>query len=519
MHHCLEIAEIVSTIFSHLNGHATTLANLACTCKLFTPPACAELWRVQSNICNIIKCLPIDCFQDKTYQQGRNRSYKTIEFTRTVTEQEWDAVLNNQARHVREFRTICWNKNYALQAHLLHGFQSLPVPHLFPNLRSLDFRPEDTLPHDACMKYLRMLVCPRLVSIDIHLERYHSRTEQQITQLMQLELPLSTLNELSIFIRIGGPHSAIRAVSSFYALRLSNIRSPPAPLPANPPPFPALYELHLYDTTVGFALELLTSSRAWDIAGFTMGSSEPEGRGMLQSLYTAIASHILPANLETLWVGAIFEGDDMKDPPLNNVANYAVLSEPLRQFGSFTGLTEVSIQPPAGLLLSDALLLELARAWPHLSALQLRTASDIQVRPTATLAALRGFAKHCPDLASLQIALDASTASSIPAFDTYRDDPAPQHELCTLNLGVSPLRTWLTRAAARFISGHFPALESIETLQDWRWTDNPGYEPNADREEQEEKEFHERWMEVERMLALCRDVREEEQYFMSAQAA
>ncbi|KAJ7060511.1 hypothetical protein C8F01DRAFT_1293012, partial [Mycena amicta] len=66
MHNCLCIAEVLDNIFGHLGGlsYRGSLAAVARTCKTFTDPALDPLWAEQSNLENLLKCLPSNCWQE-----------------------------------------------------------------------------------------------------------------------------------------------------------------------------------------------------------------------------------------------------------------------------------------------------------------------------------------------------------------------------------------------------------------------------------------------------------------------
>ena len=64
MHSCLRIPEILSNIFSYIfdspPSSTVALAYLAITCRDFREPALDLLWRSQSSLSSLIKCLPSD---------------------------------------------------------------------------------------------------------------------------------------------------------------------------------------------------------------------------------------------------------------------------------------------------------------------------------------------------------------------------------------------------------------------------------------------------------------------------
>ena len=83
MHHCLEVEEILSNIFSLLaipesikqnrpdleqrEVYCNVLVSCALVCKTFSEPALAQLWYKQWGIGNLIKTMPRDL-----WTQGRS---------------------------------------------------------------------------------------------------------------------------------------------------------------------------------------------------------------------------------------------------------------------------------------------------------------------------------------------------------------------------------------------------------------------------------------------------------------
>ncbi|KAJ7100558.1 hypothetical protein C8R43DRAFT_846606, partial [Mycena crocata] len=125
----------------------------------------------------------------------------------------------------------------------------------------------------------------------------------------------------------------------------------------------------------------------------------------------------------------------------------------LSQLFCFVNLTNVILKPPVGFDIDDATAWDMARAWPRLDSLVLETATDFSHPPSMSLAGLRAFAKHCPKLTSLTIAVDAS---SVPAFDDSPETRISQLGLRILDVSTSPISD--PPAIARFMSALFPAL-------------------------------------------------------------
>ena len=75
MHHCLSVPEILSNIFQYvkcaIKEGPATLASAARTCKTFSEPALDILWRDQSSLMPLIKCLPANALKESRFSKSR----------------------------------------------------------------------------------------------------------------------------------------------------------------------------------------------------------------------------------------------------------------------------------------------------------------------------------------------------------------------------------------------------------------------------------------------------------------
>jgi hypothetical protein len=76
-----------------------------------------------------------------------------------------------------------------------------------------------------------------------------------------------------------------------------------------------------------------------------------------------------------------------------------------------------------------------------------------------TLEGLCAFAKHCPNLETLEMTFDATVVPKIRRNGKKRKS---QHTLSVLSVALSPIRK--PRRVAKFLSAIFPRLTDIETL-------------------------------------------------------
>ncbi|KAJ7060481.1 hypothetical protein C8F01DRAFT_1058566 [Mycena amicta] len=566
MHNCLCITEVLENIFGHLGTNyvggppLSSLAAVARTCKTFTDPALDVLWAEQSNLENLLKCLPSSCWKEIEFGRPSEPPLTTIKILRRLEADDWVHV-SKYCHRVRSLFFYSWGDR-APHAELFAEIErSLPTG-LFPNLRKLEWWPtEISLSAEVFIRCLRLLVGPQLASLRLQLGTFKSASE--IALLLTIDMALPALRYLDISVgndaagrsawyptfsamalKLSTPleelelptidMAALRHLSvlprlarmTLYAPKVGDIGTSVAMIPATSFPFPALRYLRLAKTTIGFGLDMIASVENWALESLTIGLQSPERREMTGLLYTAIASHFSASCLDYLRIGHPSDGREVSDPPEDTRADYAVTGEILRPLFCFGNITEVILKPPAGFLLDDSILSELARAWPNIVTLRLGSGSSVQVHPIATLNALRFFAMHCKRLGDLTLAIDAST---VPDFSVYRQLRASQNTLRRLNVEISPIGDPV--AVARFVSGHFPAIDSVDTFRSWRWGQRVRYrirryeegeesddEDQEPHEEDEEHKYHKHWKDVEKMLPLCKAVRAEERYWAGVES-
>ncbi|KAJ7254225.1 hypothetical protein C8J57DRAFT_1076394 [Mycena rebaudengoi] len=119
----------------------------------------------------------------------------------------------------------------------------------------------------------------------------------------------------------------------------------------------------------------------------------------------------------------------------------------------FSRIQKLDLESPGGFKLDDATAWDMARAFPELRQLSLRSSTRVHCTHSLTLHGLRAFATHCPELWSISIAFDATV---IPPAANCATPDIFQTELTYLFLVASPISS--PPHVARFLSGIFPNL-------------------------------------------------------------
>ncbi|KAJ7060464.1 hypothetical protein C8F01DRAFT_1292892 [Mycena amicta] len=182
----------------------------------------------------------------------------------------------------------------------------------------------------------------------------------------------------------------------------------------------------------------------WHLKYFYVDFVDPAPKSRISALYQAIASRaVSPSQFSSLTIGEPEEDGDMLDPPLHELDEYAVSGDLLALF-RFSNLTHLTLESPAGFIIDDAQIWNLARSW---------TALELLVH------ALRAFGMHCNRLKALTMAVDAT---NLPASDTYPERRIKQTNLQLLDVKESPIDN--SGRVASFLSDMFVALWRVETL-------------------------------------------------------
>ncbi|KAF7305369.1 hypothetical protein HMN09_00789100 [Mycena chlorophos] len=536
MHRCLQIAEVLDNIFSLLpHPSDPTLARLARTCRAFSDPALDILWWRQETLTNLSRCLLA-----ATDSNTAVRIFPLILWTVA----DWKRTFKYR-RRVRDFCLVTalnLGERFATEAFLQAVQKALPLAELpFPNLRHLDWIASGYGSVDEWFCYLRLLSSPALVSLT--LRQYDLKTASDVERIFTIEtVPWGLLRRLSISTMEANVDPMLPFAFSAISARLEHIETLHLPLVdaaglghlsflpnlrsltldsvptgtllsgvdfSGGNRFPALKELVFEDANPDTAAEFLsTKDTTWEIESLTLEASESEPRERVASLYTTIAAHCSRSHLRALCLSS---QDTLPDPPASTLSAHALTLAATQTLFCFPNLTTVVLLHGAGFLLQDDDVPKLASAWPNIVNLHLGTASASQVRPTATLKSWTTLLERCPLLRRLTFAVDATQVPVLPA----RVRPAELRNLIYLDVGFSPIDD--AEEVARFLSASFSGssklAERISTLSEWRWDG----EDDAHRdEEDEERDYFERWQQVNDLIATYGAIREEERQWAAS---
>ncbi|KAJ6534140.1 hypothetical protein B0H19DRAFT_1271881 [Mycena capillaripes] len=464
MHRTLAVPEIVRMIFSELGTFSEdearhTLAVLVRTCIAFHDPALDILWRSASVPRVLIYALPTDLWnrEDVVGNEGPQTRFLSM---RAMLPEDWERVpvyskririLRCALRHTFDFKEV-----FATVA-------LCPPPRsIFPNLHTINWE------HGEDLTLFRAFGGPMISSISFTTFRSgpHLTLLPYIAQIENLvdhvgfhgAYGSSDWRHFDAYMRVvptGIADTQTSVLSTLKSLTMYNITPAVHLYPCNHPTaplFPALQSLTVLSDDV----------------------SLPEPMQMTQ-FYEILAQHNCHDVLQRLTIQL---------PALFVALPGAGLSS-IQALTSLRHLTHVQIASPAGFDLDDTGLSALAQAWSHLEELLLSSV-DPPIQPLVTLASLDTFARCCPRLHNLAIALNAGIVPSL-------SDDAPIQQNCLRRMTVGNFPCGAPAAVAKYLSALFPNL-SVLTAEDM-WDSDP---------------WEQRWREVQTLLLVFLEIRAQE---------
>ncbi|KAF8218381.1 hypothetical protein K438DRAFT_25811 [Mycena galopus ATCC 62051] len=482
MHCSLQIPEVVALICTQISPTETpeTLAALARTCKAFSDPALDILWR-NASLANVLNCLPH--LETGTFTDGSD-------FSIPLLPSDWERVLVYSKR----VRQLTMEGDDYTAPYLETLRLCFPGQHLFPNIEDLDWGvlEKPIFPHIAFflgprlttlsvgyfstaahLSFLGIVAirCPLLAVVEIV---FSDDLQLELDQMDGMKL-VNHLRSLSYFVRAlrhlktltvpsldCAAFDHIARLPTFASLTLTN-QFPIITVAAstNPPDgrlFGSLQSLSLTGTTIDVLSAIIAQVTQASIRNVWVSFPELTTSHVLVQLYAAIAASCSHGSLTNL---------SLHYPSSFNpqtASAFSMSGSHLRPLFAYTNITEVSLWAPAGFELDDAIVADMARAWPHIRRLKL-SASDTHIQPTVTLGSLLYFARHCPTLAFLHLALNATT---IPKLQSGTGAERVQ-QLCLqiLYLPSSPITS--STLVAVFLSNVFPNLDQVGGVpNNWR---------------------------------------------------
>ncbi|KAJ7226398.1 hypothetical protein C8J57DRAFT_1585700 [Mycena rebaudengoi] len=335
----------------------------------------------------------------------------------------------------------------------------LPQGFLFPNLRSLSFSGQTSKRTELLGTHLRLFLPDSVTRIWMNLNEVGNWSLLPLLPPLHTSFPSVTLitstggtqvDERSIiptFLR--SPHRVMHlqvptldqpalehlaSLSTLKSLILQRSLNPSIIWPAG---FPALMSLSFDGAPFDIIANLIPRVSKSPIAHLDLGTTDLPTESGMRSLCLLLSTHIADSTLSRLHTHDNFSLDAHHGFGGHRIS-------PLFYFGS---MHDLRLWVPGGFKLDDATVWDLAGSFPKLRCLYLASSSTEHCAPGMTLAGLREFATHCPQLKRMRISFDAAVIP--PAGDDIF-----LAEFTWLDVPNSPIGS--PPHVARFLSGIFP---------------------------------------------------------------
>ncbi|KAG2144471.1 hypothetical protein DEU56DRAFT_789738 [Suillus clintonianus] len=472
-----------------------TLLALALTCKSFTGPALKLLWRNLSGFAPLIKCLP----QSLWKQVGRK-----LEFQRVMTVDDW-SIFCKYNHHVRSL---------VIRDHSPVGdeiWRTLSCPPfslpLLPNLMSLTWSSASI----ETFLSIPLFVSPTITRLNL-ISCTFGAVEHSILSCISMMCPLvsqfsfcpnTKSNDTSTALQNWShltsvttgtvSEAAILHLSKLPSLRFLHFGLPSTPISVDTqklqhPVFCALEELIVNSSSLVLLDAFLERfSIGPKSINLTITGGLDSTIGVLPTLISRLSNACAHDSLK-------FVRFCINHQFIDHIT--AIRIAVLRPLLAFRNLRRLDFTAyDYNLRWDDAILLQMAKAWPLLQVLNLNQGqhSSRGVTPSAFISLLQ----HCPCLVSVAVIVNWST---IDGHDISPDAPYGgfAHKALSTALFGSPRIHHPGRIAA-FISAIAPNLASIIT-----WTD-------GDREEEDidSNKYSTRWKCVRDLIKTFSAVREQ----------
>ncbi|KAJ6578521.1 hypothetical protein B0H19DRAFT_1230183 [Mycena capillaripes] len=224
--------------------------------------------------------------------------------------------------------------------------------------------------------------------------------------------------------------------------------------------FPFLENLAFVSAPLSYATTILELASNCPLVSLEMsGVSYRLTATDARKFYAALAKHSSHTSLRSITIpgdpNGYYEPDTPIPPSTTHV--YAVGGDTLRPLFSFAHLVNVSLAHPVGFDLDDAVIVDMARAWPSIQSLELIASPARHMPSRVTLEGLYAFAKYCPRLRSLCITFDATVVPDTKENGNVR---VAQQALESLDVRLSIVTD--PSPVGKFLAAIFPGLEAIK---------------------------------------------------------
>ncbi|KAH7905732.1 hypothetical protein BJ138DRAFT_1164222 [Hygrophoropsis aurantiaca] len=482
MHRALLIEDIQHCIFNWISSKKT-LSALSRTCEAFTESALDAQWRDLDSFTRLIECMPHDLWsRDLEYDETAEVQHSIFTLRRPILSSDW-AVFQKYSHRVRSvigpYTLPSGASLVQMDDPCILSFCSLsaPIP-LLPNLTVLDW----SLHSNVGILALLHLVSPCLTSLTASMppnlrlsSEFQSATPISIDQIRPSlkHFAVDGDNCYSVNLLNGVARETIMLLAQLPTLRHATFNIPadfatyiealPSPSPTQKQQFSKLRRLYITHENLASMAAFLNCFDFHLVEEIGLSPENPSSSLTMgtQEFFTALASSLSPSSIRNM---AIY--DQFRASPRVLAARHPLGIHELRPLLQFRRLQALFLTIPYLIVFDDALLLEMADAWPHLTTLCLNRrglwSSGSRITPLTFIELL----ERCPELEALSIPLDFSAIDCVD-FDplgigALRNQDRKRAKLKELCLG--PYMVIHPQAIARFLAAVLPDASDIHML-------------------------------------------------------
>ncbi|KAJ7020298.1 hypothetical protein C8F04DRAFT_1318519 [Mycena alexandri] len=486
MHHALEIAELVEIICGHVapseelrrrkdldadDWHKNlkkertlaldSLSQFARTSRMFLDPVLNALWSYQGTIVDLLRVMPGAWMIKEKCDGWSQEPDLDITQLRPLTTSDRDRFLF-YARRVKSFSFE--DEGFFKPPKIYDSLRAcIHETCILPNLQRLHWPPRG----DGLLKHVQLFLSPAITHLTANMI-----SSKNIPVLSTFTLKCPHVKHLTIWADEETPQAILpisKLVCALQRLQFLDVPGLDARALVHIARLPTLQHLRLTDGVGPMHACASSNDDSSPLTDLKFRSGKVATSSVVETFISALCHHCAHAPLQDLCLRMEV---DRPSPPIraDNLDSYVVGEDILKPLFSFGNLVSVQLAYPVGFDIDDAVVRNMARAWPRLEALILPHHHPHHLPPIrVTLTGVYSLAKYCPLLERLTMSFDATvTPPKIKRSSRY---PPPlyrvYHEnLWFLDVADSPIAK--AKPVAKFLNTVFPWLDEIKTFESTR---------------------------------------------------
>ncbi|PIL22673.1 hypothetical protein GSI_15366 [Ganoderma sinense ZZ0214-1] len=551
MHRCLAVPELLNLIFKEVHTSAKggiTVAALARTAKCFQDVALDTLWEKQMSLVPLVKCFPHEIWKETRQEDGS----KQLSFVRDPNAEDWGRVKFYASRVRAMYIDPCMFMGFfsvtalAPSAYLILK-NCLGAEALLPSLRTFHWaNPEKQEAEDLAS--LLLLLNSKASNVMIQMGKWNDESIREIvsalntfgenpSQLRSIQIkssPCAPLEDAVLALGIRQQHlldfkynwnnqmslETIAHLSGLNNLREVSIRADAErsrefflwARERGGHFFPSLQLFSLFTDSVDVCEKWLNLIRQPDLHSLNVCVDQPPTAAAFHDFLTKLTEHPARDALHNVHFKSV-------QPSPRNNSLHMVRPDTLAPLLQLN-ISQLQLEPGAPIDIDDECVERMARAWPHLTVLELnaewRRYAPAGLVPSVTLKGLIPLAEHCPGVGMLALPINTDVSGFEEDYEAgLRPAGGVSFKQCyMLGVGPSPIEQEADHLMiAGFLSDLCPDLMTLKTS----WGRGQPMKEAGEGEtslDTESQEMGEAWRQTEKYAREMARVRRQERAWM-----